>query len=158
MTQNTEQKNRDFLQVKVGTVIGFDDPASYYFTDKYEVKELSEVGTIEGKMLGWALTSTNDVGRWVGRGQWDSSGGYIISQPAEGLSYDPDAYMAREHLSPGASSTKQNVRTRDEQVADLTNLFGEEGTFTFVDDRDAATKHILEAEVRGAEEIGRAHV
>ncbi|MBS1040980.1 hypothetical protein JK203_08970 [Gluconobacter cerinus] len=52
-------------------------------------------------------------------------------------------------------NTEQNVRTREEQIADLTNLFGEEGTFTFVDDRDAATKHILEAEARGAEEQRR---
>lgn len=43
------------------------------------------------------------------------------------------------------------MRTREEQIADLENQFGEEGTFTFVDDRDAATKHILEAEQRGYE-------
>ncbi|MFS8368454.1 hypothetical protein ACJRO0_13320 [Acetobacter oryzifermentans] len=43
------------------------------------------------------------------------------------------------------------MRAREEQVADLENQFGEEGTFTFVDDRDAATKHILEAEQRGYE-------
>lgn len=59
------------------------------------------------------------------------------------------------------TQTGQNsaVRTREEQIEDLTSLFGEEGTFTFVDDRDAATKHILEAEaeaeVRGAEEQRR---
>ena len=43
------------------------------------------------------------------------------------------------------------MRTREEQIADLENQFGEEGTFAFVDDRDAATKHILEAEQRGYE-------
>ena len=51
------------------------------------------------------------------------------------------------------------MRTREEQIEDLTSLFGEEGTFTFVDDRDAATKHILEAERRAEQrvraEIGR---
>ena len=51
------------------------------------------------------------------------------------------------------------MRTREEQIEDLANLFGEEGTFTFVDDRDAATKHILEAEHRAEQrvraEIGR---
>lgn len=51
------------------------------------------------------------------------------------------------------------MRTREEQIEDLANLFGEEGTFTFVDDRDAATKHILEAERRAEQrvraEIGR---
>ena len=51
------------------------------------------------------------------------------------------------------------MRTREEQIADLENQFGEEGTFTFVDDRDAATKHILEAERRAEQrvraEIGR---
>ncbi|AQU86183.1 hypothetical protein B0W47_00505 [Komagataeibacter nataicola] len=47
------------------------------------------------------------------------------------------------------------MRSREEQIADLTNLFGEEGTFSFVDDRDAATKHILEAE-RRAEQRARA--
>lgn len=43
------------------------------------------------------------------------------------------------------------MRTIEEQVADLENQFGEEGTFTFVDDRDAATKHIIEAEQHGFE-------
>ena len=43
------------------------------------------------------------------------------------------------------------MRTRKEQIADLENQFGEEGTFAFLDDRDAATKHILEAEQRGYE-------
>ncbi|WP_339077860.1 hypothetical protein QQM41_04620 [Acetobacter sp. AC2005] len=43
------------------------------------------------------------------------------------------------------------MRTREEQIADLENKFGEEGVFTFEDDRDAATKHILEAEQRGYE-------
>ena len=43
------------------------------------------------------------------------------------------------------------MRTREEQIADLENQFGEEGVFAFVDDRDAATKHILEAEQRGYE-------
>lgn len=43
------------------------------------------------------------------------------------------------------------MRTREEQIADLENQFGEEGTFAFVDDRDAATKHIIEAEQRGYE-------
>lgn len=43
------------------------------------------------------------------------------------------------------------MRTREEQIADLENQFGEEGTFAFVDDRDAATKHIIEAERRGYE-------
>lgn len=51
------------------------------------------------------------------------------------------------------------MRTREEQIADLANLFGEEGTFSFVDDLDAATKHILEAERRAEKrvraEIGR---
>lgn len=49
------------------------------------------------------------------------------------------------------------MRTREEQIADLASLFGEEGTFTFVDDRDAATKHILEAE-RRAEHRVRAEI
>lgn len=49
------------------------------------------------------------------------------------------------------------MRTREEQIEDLANLFGEEGTFTFVDDRDAATKHILEAE-RRAEQRVRAQI
>ena len=49
------------------------------------------------------------------------------------------------------------MRTRDEQIEDLTNLFGEEGTFSFVDDRNAATKHILEAE-RRAEQRVRAEI
>lgn len=51
------------------------------------------------------------------------------------------------------------MRTREEQIADLANLLGEEGTFSFVDDLDAATKHILEAERRAEQrvraEIGR---
>ena len=49
------------------------------------------------------------------------------------------------------------MRTREEQIEDLANLFGEEGTFSFVDDRDAATKHILEAE-RRAEQRVRAEI
>jgi len=49
------------------------------------------------------------------------------------------------------------MRTREEQIADLANLFGEEGTFSFVDDLDAATKHILEAE-RRAEQRVRAEI
>ncbi|OUJ06616.1 hypothetical protein [Acetobacter malorum] len=49
------------------------------------------------------------------------------------------------------------MRAREEQIADLANLFGEEGTFSFVDDLDAATKHILEAE-RRAEERVRAEI
>ncbi|MFS8369232.1 hypothetical protein [Acetobacter indonesiensis] len=49
------------------------------------------------------------------------------------------------------------MRTREEQIADLANLFGEEGTFSFVDDLDAATKHVLEAE-RRAEQRVRAEI
>ncbi|GAN86396.1 hypothetical protein [Komagataeibacter intermedius] len=45
------------------------------------------------------------------------------------------------------------MRSREEQIADLTNLFGEEGTFSFVDDRDAATKHIIEAERRAERRV-----
>ncbi|KAB8122426.1 hypothetical protein D3W54_14640 [Komagataeibacter medellinensis] len=45
------------------------------------------------------------------------------------------------------------MRSREEQIADLTNLFGEEGIFSFVDDRDAATKHILEAEQRAEQRV-----
>ena len=45
------------------------------------------------------------------------------------------------------------MRTREEQIEDLANLFGEEDTFTFVDDRDAATKHILEAERRAEQRV-----
>lgn len=37
------------------------------------------------------------------------------------------------------------MRTREEQIADLGSLFGQEGIFSFVDDLDTATKHILEA-------------
>ncbi|BCZ76012.1 hypothetical protein [Komagataeibacter phage phiKX1] len=43
------------------------------------------------------------------------------------------------------------MRSREEQIEDLTNAFGEEGTFSFIDDRDAATKHIDEAIQRGRE-------
>ena len=55
-------------------------------------------------------------------------------------------------------NTEQNVRTREEQIDALASQFGEEGTFTFVDDGDAATKHILEAEARGATEQRRKDV
>ncbi|WP_215745948.1 hypothetical protein [Gluconobacter sp. P1C6_b] len=47
------------------------------------------------------------------------------------------------------------VRTRDEQIEALASQFGEEGTFSYVDDRDAATQHIAEAEARGAAEQRR---
>ncbi|MCE2563341.1 hypothetical protein [Komagataeibacter sp. FNDCF1] len=43
------------------------------------------------------------------------------------------------------------MRSREEQIEDLTNAFGEEGTFCYIDDRDAATKHIDEAIQRGRE-------
>ncbi|GCE85115.1 hypothetical protein [Komagataeibacter diospyri] len=48
------------------------------------------------------------------------------------------------------------MRSREEQIADLTNLFGEEGTFSFVDDRDAATKHIIVAERRAEQRVREA--
>ncbi|MBV1833043.1 hypothetical protein [Novacetimonas pomaceti] len=43
------------------------------------------------------------------------------------------------------------MRSREEQIEDLTNAFGEEGTFSYIDDRDAAIKHIDEAIQRGRE-------
>lgn len=40
-----------------------------------------------------------------------------MTQNTEQKSYDPDAYMAREHVSPSVADTEQNVRTRREQLS-----------------------------------------
>ena len=47
------------------------------------------------------------------------------------------------------------VRSREDQIEALASQFGEEDTFSYVDDRDAAAQHILEAESRGAAEQRR---
>ncbi|MBF0859380.1 hypothetical protein HKD24_09155 [Gluconobacter sp. LMG 31484] len=67
---------------------------------------------------------------------------------------DTDA-MLNEMMARGREAQNSAVRTREEQIEALTSQFGEEGTFSYVDDRDAATRHILEAEARGAAEQRR---
>ena len=67
---------------------------------------------------------------------------------------DTDA-MLNEMMARGREAQNSGVRTRDEQIEALTSQFGEEGTFSYIDDWDAATRHILEAEARGAAEQRR---
>ena len=65
-------KNRDFSQVRAGTVVAFD--GGHYRSDCNCKVEVSSEN-------GWNLWSEGLVGRWVGAGHWAEYGGYIVSQP-----------------------------------------------------------------------------